>query len=115
MIAAGGFMGARQWLARMARTLANALDGGAVDGGEQGEIRRALENERQRLRLVMRATRAGIVDWDIASGATWYSGRLKRLLGYGSNADSSGWKSFRDFVHPDERERVRELFIAELK
>src|SRR5437868_1844233 len=114
-------MGARRFLARLARALAGALDrdgnrsGDAEGSGGLRAVEEALETERERLRLVMRATRAGIVDWDIAAGAIWYSGRLKRLLGHGSNVDASGWSNFRDFVHPDERERVRELFVAELK
>src|ERR1043165_133398 len=109
-------MAARRFLARLARAIAGALDRqGNAENGELRAIEEALETQRARLRLVMRATRAGIVDWDIAGGAIWYSSRLKRLLGYGSNADSSAWKNFRDFVHPEERERVRELFVAELK
>ena len=110
-------MGARRFLARIARALAGALDREA-NGEGHGELRaveEALETERERLRLVMRATRAGIVDWDIASGAVWYSGRLKRLLGYDSDFDSSRWTNFSEFVHPDDREEAIRLFIAELK
>src|SRR5690348_12547466 len=109
-------MGARRFLARIARAIAGALDRqGTAENGELRAIEQALETERERLRLVMRRTPAAIVDWDIAGGAIWYSSRLKRLLGYGSNADASAWKNFRDFVHPEDRERVRELFVAELK
>ena len=114
-------MGARRFLARLARAIASALDrdgkghGNGEGNGELRAVEEALETERERLRLVMRATQAGIVDWDIATGAVWYSGRLKRLLGYGSHYDSSRWTNFSQFVHPEDREQAMKLFIAELK
>src|SRR5262245_17297040 len=85
-----------------------------IDTTEQRAVKEALELERQRLGLVVDATRAGIVDWDIRLGATWWSRRMKRLLGYAKDADTTAWR-FHDFVHPDDVGRVRELFVAELK
>src|SRR5262249_42685743 len=111
----------RRFLARVARAIAGALDpngktsGNGEANGELRAIEEALETERERLRLVMRATQAGVVDWNIATGAIWYSARLKRLLGYRSNGGSWAGKNFRDFVHRDDGERARKLFVGELR
>jgi PAS domain S-box-containing protein len=87
----------------------------SLDTSELRAMESALASERQRLRLVVRATQAGIVDWDVPAQTIWYSGRMKNLLGYPGEADTSSWKSIFEFIHPQDRDRARELFVTELK
>jgi PAS domain S-box-containing protein len=66
-----------------------------------------LRDDQRRLDLVVRAARAGIVDWDGRTHATYYSPRFREILGHAPGADTSGWPDyFRALIHPDDRERV---------
>ncbi len=86
-----------------------------IDTTELREAEKALAAERQRLALVVRATQAGIIDWDMATETPWYSERLKEMLGYPADADTSGWPSiFGGLVHPDDRDRCRDVFFSGL-
>jgi PAS domain S-box-containing protein len=83
-----------------------------VDVTEQRAIEEALATEQRRLALVVRAAKAGIVDWDGTTRTAYYSSRLKELLGYPGDADTSGWPDYFDMVHPDDTARVHAAFRA---
>jgi PAS domain S-box-containing protein len=71
----------------------------------------SLRTEQRRLDLVVRASRAGIVDWDGRSHATWYSPRFRAMLGHAADADTSDWPDyFKVLLHPEDRPRVTERF-----
>jgi PAS domain S-box-containing protein len=71
----------------------------------------SLRTEQRRLDLVVRAARAGIVDWDGRTRATWYSPRFREILGHAADADTAGWPDyFKVLLHPDDRERVTARF-----
>jgi PAS domain S-box-containing protein len=71
----------------------------------------SLRTEQRRLDLVVRASRAGIVDWDGHSHATWYSPRFREMLGHSPDADTSSWPDyFKELLHPEDRPRVTERF-----
>lgn len=77
----------------------------------EAEQRKEAE-QRRRLGLLVRATRAGFYQWDRATGTGVYSGRLKEMLGYDPEADTSGWPPFSELIHPEDRERRVSLFQA---
>jgi PAS domain S-box-containing protein len=67
--------------------------------------------EQHRLDLVVRAARAGIVDWDGKTHATYYSPRFREIRGYPAYADTGGWPDFfKMMIHPEDRERVSARF-----
>jgi len=83
-----------------------------LDTTEQHAMQEALAAERHRLALVVSATQAGIIDWDTGTEEPWYSDRFKEMLGYPAGADTSGWASiFGGLMHPDDRDRSREVFL----
>lgn len=47
------------------------------------------EEQRRRADLLVRATKAGLLEWDAASGAVTYSDRFKEMLGYAADADTA--------------------------
>jgi PAS domain S-box-containing protein len=98
-----------------ARNRAAAVLVASLDISERHAVEQALADERQRLALVVRATQAGIVDWDTSSDAPWYSDRLREMLGYPAGADRSPPRSILESIHPDDRERFRQQLLAELK
>jgi len=75
----------------------------------------ALAVERERLRLLVRSTKAGFGDWDAQRNVVTYSDRFKEMLGYPGDADTSGWPSIFDMMHPDDREQAREQFRAMIR
>ena len=77
----------------------------------EAEQRKETE-QRRRLGLLVRATQAGFYQWDRGAPAVIYSGRLKEMLGYPADADTSGWPPFIELVHPEDRERRYKLFQA---
>ncbi|HZQ71362.1 MAG TPA: PAS domain-containing protein, partial [Burkholderiales bacterium] len=80
-----------------------------IDMTERRAMEQALAAERQRLALVVRATQAGIVDWDTATETPWYSERFLEMLGYTDAASCP--PLFGGLVHPEDRDRSREVFL----
>ena len=70
----------------------------------------ALATEQERLRLLVRSTRAGFGDWDAEADRVTYTGRFKEMLGYPPDTDTSAWPSIFEMMHPDDKERARAEF-----
>ena len=87
----------------------------SLDITEKYATEQALAVERERLRLLVRSTKAGFGDWDAARNVVTYSGRFKEMLGFSPDADTSSWPSIFDMMHPDDREAARELFRAMIR
>jgi PAS domain S-box-containing protein len=77
------------------------------------ELRTA--EEREKVDLLVRATRAGILDWDYTRNLTRYSPRLLEIMGYPSDADTRDWQLFFERVHPEDRLDVQETFMNQLR
>jgi len=73
---------------------------------------RSLE-QRHRANLLVRATKAGILDWDAATDSVRLSERLQQMLGRGAAASSS-WAGFFETIHADDRTRIRARFQSML-
>ncbi|MEW6688329.1 MAG: PAS domain S-box protein [Pseudomonadota bacterium] len=82
----------------------------STDISELKRMEQALARERERLALLLRASKAGFVDWDTVSDAQAYSERLKEMLGYAPDADTSAWPSILERLHPEDRERTQAAF-----
>ena len=76
---------------------------------------REVSLERDRLGLLVHATKAGFTDWDAEANVVIYSERFKEMLGYPSDADTSRWPNFFDLMHPEDRGGVQEVFRAMLR
>jgi PAS domain S-box-containing protein len=86
----------------------------SLDTTTRYEMELALEHERERLQLLVRATKAGFMDWDARTDTAVYSERFKEMLGYPPDADTSAWPLLLDRMHPDDREPMRNAFRAML-
>ncbi|CAN5606541.1 hypothetical protein BH11PSE7_BH11PSE7_17880 [soil metagenome] len=71
--------------------------------------------QRERADLVVRSTKAGVLDWDAVAGTLSYSERYLEMLGFTAGTPKGGLPQFYDMVHPDEREMVRAAFIDQLR
>ena len=86
-----------------------------IDTTEQHRMQAELEVQRHRLALVVRAAKAGIIDWDAGARLAWFSEGFKMLLGYPPGTDSSVWADYFDTIHPEDRGRVRGIFAERQK
>jgi len=75
---------------------------------------RALE-QRERANLLVRATGAGLLDWDAVAGTVTLSDRLREMAGYPPAEGGGELPQFYALVHPDDRGGVRERFMSQLR
>ncbi|HSH89405.1 MAG TPA: PAS domain S-box protein [Ramlibacter sp.] len=87
----------------------------SLDITENHATRQALWMERERLRLLVRSTKAGFGDWDAQSDVVTYTDRFKAMLGYPPDTDTSRWPSIFDMMHPADVERARGQFRAMIR
>jgi PAS domain S-box-containing protein len=82
------------------------LFGALVDITEQKKVEKSLQESEERLRLAMEASRDGIWDWDIATGAVYYSPSYTRMLGHELQEFSAQGASWEELICPEDRARV---------
>jgi len=70
--------------------------------------RRNLAESEERLKFALRGSNAGIWDWHLDSGSTYYSPRWKSLLGYGEDELVAHAEEWLKRVHPDDLPDVME-------
>ena len=79
------------------------------------ETQQVKESEqRQRADLLVRATMAGLLDWNALSGAVVYSDRYKELLGYRADFDTSVWTNWFDMIHGEDLPTVQAVLREQL-
>src|SRR6185503_4725127 len=67
------------------------------------------------LALLVRATKAGFMDWDADTDKQVFSERFKEMLGYPRDTDTSKWPPLFEMMHPDDREPTRDAFREMLR
>ncbi len=85
---------------------AEAGDESVESGSEHRELRR----ENDRLWAVVAGLDDGIWDWDLRSGAIWWSPRLFQMLGYADGEFEPTLERFQQMLHPsDRREQIAHI------
>ncbi len=72
----------------------------------------ALIRSEERLRLSQQYANIGAWDWDITSGALYWSEKIGHLFGYGEAVPESTYGNFLRAIHPDDRQRVMDAVNA---
>ncbi|HEY1048446.1 MAG TPA: ATP-binding protein [Prosthecobacter sp.] len=67
-----------------------------------------LATSEERFALAVRGTNDGIWDWDIRSGAVFFSPRWKSMIGYADSELDNSFATFEKLLHPDDHHRVME-------
>lgn len=78
------------------------------------EERVAIE-QRGRANLLVRSTKAGLLDWDTVSNRIEWSDRLGEMLGQPAGADAPERPEFWSFVHPADVEQVQDSMRRQLR
>lgn len=80
------------------------------DMTERKQVEEALKKSEERFDLAIKGSNDGLWDWSNVEGDdVWWSPRLYELLGYGIGEIKASLSSFRDILHPDDRERTFEM------
>ncbi len=82
----------------------------STDTTERTTLKQALDNEQVRFELLLRASKAGILDWAGVTRTVYYSPRFKEILLHAADTDTTDWPDFFELVHPEDRERVQTRF-----
>jgi len=72
----------------------------------------ALIRSEERLRLSQQYANIGSWDWDITTGALYWSEKIGHLFGYGEAVPESTYENFMRAIHPDDRQRVMDAVNA---
>jgi PAS domain S-box-containing protein len=73
---------------------------------ERKEAEEALHKSDERFHLIARATNDAVWDWDLETNRIWWSESFKTLFGYKDEEIEPGVESWRNRLHPEEKERV---------
>ncbi|NDV19401.1 PAS domain S-box protein [Pseudodesulfovibrio sp. JC047] len=76
-----------------------------IDVTERDQALHALRASDERYELMVRGANDGLWDWDLHSGAVYYSPRYKEILGYTDATFPNHVDSWHNKVHPDDLER----------
>jgi PAS domain S-box-containing protein len=79
-----------------------------TDITERKQTERALALSEARFRLACQAADAGAWEWDLQTGSQVWSEELWRLYGLSPRSCEPSWESWRQSVHPDDRDLVAE-------
>ncbi len=81
---------------------------------ERMHSERALWESEERYALAVNGANDGIWDWNIATGATYFSPRWKAMLGFRENEVGADIEEWFARVHPDDRTGLRKALDAHL-
>jgi PAS domain S-box-containing protein len=73
---------------------------------ERRQYERALEKSEERMRLAVAASRMGMFDWDMRTGASSWSDEWCRMLGYQVGEIEPSQAAWLARIHPDDREKA---------
>lgn len=85
------------------------------DVSKRRQAEEALRQSEERLSFALEATNDGLWDWDIRSGAVYFSPQWGRLLGYGPGEVPSRVEFFFERVHPEDVPAVRQALTDHLE
>lgn len=83
--------------------------GFAKDITQARAAERKLAESEERYRLVVEGSYDGVWDWDLRSGAVYWSDRLLEIVGLTRAEWQARPATFEELLHPEERERVARL------
>ena len=88
------------------------ITGAMIDITASKQVEEALSISEERLRLANEAAHMGAWTHDLVTGKVVWSAELERVFGLRPGEFSGTETGFRHFVHPDDRERIKETVAA---
>ena len=91
------------------------ITGALIDITHAKGTEAALDSMSKRLSRIMRGTRDGLWELNVASGKPWYAPRFEELLGFEPGELQQSTDAFDRLIHPDDLERARAVIGAHLQ
>ncbi|MHC4379709.1 MAG: PAS domain-containing protein [Planctomycetota bacterium] len=85
-----------------------------VDITDRKRVEAELDATRERYELALKGSNDGIWDIDLVNKVNFWSDRCKALLGYGPKEIDANSANNYEYIHPDDRDRVRHCFQRHL-
>lgn len=79
------------------------------------DMERQLRIREERLTMALEATSDGLWDWNLVTGAVFFSPRYFRMLGYEPGDFEPSYESWKGLVHPADIDRVEGLIQAHIR
>jgi PAS domain S-box-containing protein len=104
--------GSYRWFRARGRALrgpaakAYRMAGSISDVTDQKEAVRALAESEERFKLAVLGTNDGIWDWNVRSGAVYFSPRWKKMIGYEDHELPDHFAAFKEHLHPEDHDKV---------
>jgi len=76
--------------------------------GERNKTEVALQRTNELLALAQREARAGVWDWELASGKLTWSDEMFRLFGLDPKSTEASFQIWRSRIHPDDRQETED-------
>lgn len=73
------------------------------------ESEQRLQKSEERFSLAMQGANDGLWDWNLETNEVYYSPRWKSMLGYASDELADNLDTWKNLVHPDDKDRVLSL------
>ncbi|MBP8154201.1 MAG: PAS domain S-box protein, partial [Nitrospira sp.] len=83
-----------------------------VDISERKEAEEALRTSEARLTMTVQGSHIGIWDWNLTTGAIYFSSHWKNQLGYDDTTLPNSFDEWRTRIHPDDQPFVQETIQA---
>ncbi len=112
-----GEVRAIHWRGDVARDTAGhplAMTGTCLDRTERASIEEILALSEERWKLAIAGSHDGIWDWDIRTGAVFFSTRWKAMRGHTDKELANHVDEWRSRIHPDDLDRVLQSIDAYL-
>lgn len=84
------------------------IRGFALDITERKSQENLIQESRERVDMALTGSEAGLWDWNIKTGDTYYNNRWANMLGYDLIEINKKVSFWNDLLHPDDKERVFE-------
>jgi two-component system sensor histidine kinase/response regulator len=113
--------GAVRWIAESATVehdrddKVTRITGSLVDVTHLKRAEATVDSLEKRLARIMRATRDGVWEYDVANTQVWYGPQFEELLGYDSGELDQSAKQFLELMHPEDRATARTLMSNHLQ
>jgi len=73
---------------------------------EHEEMEEKLRQSREQYQLAILGSNDGIWDWDLRENTLYFSPRWKKILGYQDEELSNSFETFKELIHPEDRQEV---------